>query len=284
MRPPEFTDDALLAAWRAGALPLRFVAMVSSRALWPSVTQGTRLVMTRAAPWPGAVACVASGARVAWRRVVAVRGGEALLRAEVAPFDDGWWGDLLGCAEAPSGPWNALAARAPAMSTGVAWAGAMAWARARGAAAHMREGEAAFTTRLLGADDAAARSAMLARAYGGRLTGAAPAAVVGLFAPERTLVGEYHLLTDGDRGLSSAMVVEPAWRGRGGGVVLARVVLAAARSFGLRTVGCAIAARNTPSVRAHLRAGYRDTGRWRRWPEDPLLAAERQWREFEAVL
>jgi len=273
-------DGAVLAAWRAGTLPTRFTATVSSHALWPAVASGARVTLARGAPWLGAVACVASGGRLAWRRVIDVREGAALLRAEVAPFDDGWWRDLIGCARV-EGAYAALGAAAPSVVTEVAWRAALAWSKARGRAGKGR-GSAPWVTRALSAADEGAREAMLDRAYGGRPHGAAPATAVGLFTPGGALVGEYHLLLDGERGLSSGMVVEPAWRGRGGGAALARGVLTAARTLGLRRVGCAIAARNGPSVGAHLRAGYADTGRWRTWPDDPLLAAERQWREFEA--
>jgi RimJ/RimL family protein N-acetyltransferase len=283
MDAPALSEDALLTAWRAGTLPPRFVATVGSRALWPAVAPGERLTLARVAPWPGAFAAVVSGARVAWRRVIAVRRGAALLRAEVAPFDDGWWHGLLGCADSPAAPWSALAARAPALATRAAWTGAVAWAEARRVLSRPRRG-VAFSARILGPGDDAARAAMLLRARGGSAGGGAAALTVGLFADERSLVGEYQLYRDGPRGLSAGMVIEPSWRGRGGGATLARGLLTAARAVGLTAVTCAIAARNLPSVRAHLRAGYRDAGRWRRWPDDPLLAAERQWREFEATL
>lgn len=278
--PSALDDGAVLAGWRAGTLPERFTATVRSHALWPAVASGARVTVTRGAPWVGAVACLASGERLAWRRVIEVRGGAARLRAEVAPFDDGWWRDLIGCARA-EGTYAALGGAAPSVVTAVAWRAALAWSKARGLAGKGR-GSVPWVTRVLSAADEGAREAMLLRAYGGRPHGAAPATAVGLFAPGGALVGEYHLLVEAERGLSSGMVVEPAWRGRGGGVALARGVLAAARAMGLRRVGCAIAARNGPSIGAHRRAGYADTGRWRTWPDDPLLAAERQWREFEA--
>jgi GNAT superfamily N-acetyltransferase len=271
-------DAALLQAWRAGALPPRFTAVVRSHALWPTLASGATVTLERRPPWVGAIACVASGERLAWRRVIAVEDGAARLRAEVAPFDDGCWRELVGCADAP-GVYGRLSALAPSVATALAWEAALRASRRRGRG--VRE-SVRWVTRVLDAGDARARAAMLTRAYGGRPHGAAPATAVGLFAPDGTLVGEYHLLTDGDRGLSSGMVVEPAWRGRGGGVALARGVVSAARAMGLRGVGCAIAARNGPSVGAHERAGYVSTGRWRRWPDDPMLAAERQWLEFEA--
>jgi len=278
--PSALDDGAVLAAWRAGTLPERFTATVRSHALWPAVASGARVTVTRGTPWVGAVACVASGGRLAWRRVIDVRDGAALLRAEVAPFDDGWWRELIGCARA-EGAYAALSAAAPSVVTEAAWRAALAWSKAPRLAGR-RRASVPWVTRTLSPADEGARDAMLDRAYGGRPHGAAPATVVGLFAPGGALVGEYHLLVEGERGLSSGMVVEPAWRARGGGVALARGVLAAARALGLKRVGCAIAARNGPSIGAHLRAGYADAGRWRTWPDDPLLAAERQWREFEA--
>lgn len=281
---PTLTDAEVLAAAHDASLPARFEVAVTSRALWPTVAPGARLVVERAAPWPGAVACVVSGRRLAWRRVVAVRGGEALLRAEVAPFDDGWFGELVGCAAAP-GALGAVAARAPAAYAAAAWWSAVALAHLRGAAAAVRaRRDVRWATRALGPDDEPARRALLARVHGGDPSrfGPAPGAVVGLFAPGGALAGEYHLRVEGTLGRSSAMVVEPAWRGRGGGAALARGLVEEARRRGLGAVRCAIAARNLASVRAHRGAGFSTDGRWVRWPDDPLLAAERQWLEFEA--
>ena len=274
MSDPRFSDPEVLR--QAPSLPDRFRTPVSSRVLRPLIAPGTELSLVRRPAKKGDLVCLAGAARLVWRRVLAVRGDECLLRAEVAPFDDGWHRGILGVVEGdPAFPkWN------PALWCETLWALASLRSRARGILA--KHDPAPFSTCLLAPADAG-DFADLMRRCGGYLPEALPEIALGLFTPEGVLVGVTCAAPESD-GWSPwiPLAVDPEWRGRGGGARLLRDLIAEARRRGLEKISCYPPARHRDSRRACLAAGFRWTGRWWRGGKDPFEAAERQLLEVEA--
>src|SRR4051812_21085080 len=97
------TDDApllnaadVIAAWRANALPQQWRFIVADGSLRPLAAFGTQLALIRGVPAVGEVGCVVAGDQVRFRRVLARDRDACLLRAEVAPFADGWSTAVVG--------------------------------------------------------------------------------------------------------------------------------------------------------------------------------------------
>lgn len=211
------------------------------------------------------------------RRVLALRPGEILVRADCAPFADGWvsTGLVLRCLE-PRDFAGMLATFAPRLWTGARWRLALVRSRVKGILHRSRRDP--FTTRRLTGADAEAFAALQARC-GAFLPAAMPVAAVtlGLFVPGGLLAGAVCALPEG-KGWSPwiRLAVDPAHRGRGGAETLLKALVAEAKRLGIRRVTSHPPVLNIASIRSGQAAGFRLTGRWWRSDTDPFAAAERQ--------
>lgn len=289
---PLLTDSQVLSASREDTLPSQWRMRVGHTVMHPTLRAGTEIVVVRRRATRGRIACLSTGSRVTFRRVLAVDGQRVFVRGDVAPFADGWFANVIGCVDEPASPFL-IARIAPVLWTSSAWhlARGVALARAMGVGARPVAAETAgLSTRTLCATDGDALIALLVESHGGpperysREINLA-ASTVGLFSPNAQLIGRCAVTKgEGDVAESEALVVHPLWRRCGGGALIMRAIVELARGNGARVVRATVAARNLPSRRTLLRAGFRETGRWVRAGDDPLLAAERQLLETEVVL
>jgi RimJ/RimL family protein N-acetyltransferase len=287
MAEAELLSDAeVFERYADGTLPARW-RMVGSRTSGVLMTEGEELFVERARAAEklarGAVVCVATGGRLAWRRVLAVRRDRAVLRADAAPFAEEWTGGVVG--RLRPRPLDRLAALAPAGWTDLGWAASMAAARAFAVLRHLgartAEGQA-FTARPLGPSDWPRVRAFWQEACGAPLhVSAQPNQhVVGLFLPDGALAGVNIQLVTGDVSYSAFTLVDRRVRGQGGGKKMVEIALGEARRLGVALVYVHIHARNFPSIAAYEACGFH-FARWWTDESDPLLSAERQWRVYE---
>lgn len=278
-----------------GAAPTRFVSLDGTAVSEPTVhrvravnagilTFGEEdLVLEPVAPTVGAAVCVRSGGRLAYRRVLAVDGTVLRLRGDVAPFEDRWDGEIVGCVRPRLV--DKLATTSPELFTRSNWLGALLLARALSARKRLvtrkREG---LRTRVLDASEWPTVRSFWREACGDELhVEAQPHQhVVGLFDGERLVGANIHLVF-GTSSYSAYTLVERDYRGSGGGIAMIERAMANARTLGLESVYVHINARNFPSIRAYRRAGFEPRGWWSD-ASDPMAAAERQWRVFEMDL
>jgi GNAT superfamily N-acetyltransferase len=215
--------------------------------------------------------------------VLDTRGDRALVRADVAPFADGWLGDLVGRVRPRAA--DRLAALAPWRWTELGWAascaGAHAFAAYRRLGAQRRE-VPAFSARPLSLQDWPRVRAFWLHACGSPLPLRAQPSqhVVGLFVPGGALAGVNIQIVLGDVSYAAYTLVDRLFRGLGGGRRMIDVALGVARSLGVALVYVHIPARNLPSIAAYEASGFH-FARWWSEDSDPLLAAERQWRVYE---
>lgn len=273
--------EDVVAARERGGLPARFVVPAPAAGIH---TLGQPLVIVQAPPRPGDVACLVSGERLAFRRVLAVHGTLLRLRCDIGPFEDRWDAPIVGCAV--SRPIDRLAALDPERFTELGWRAAMA--AARYAAAQQRflrtRGGPRLTVASLEDSDWPRVRAFWAATTDQTL---APFAAgyqhaVGLF-DRRTLVGVNIHLQVGNASYSAFTLVDRRYRGVGGGRKMIERAVEDARLRGLSLVYVHIHARNLPSIAAYSAVGFRAV-RWWADDADPLLSAERQWRVFEIGL
>jgi GNAT superfamily N-acetyltransferase len=257
-----FLDGAeLIAGVRAGALPLRFSTTVTGGALRPFVAAGSRVTIRRdPAPPVGALVVLADGDCLAFRRVIDRRGGRSLVRADVAPFADGWFGGIVGEVELGS-PLARIAARFPRAVGELGWRGA-AWSARLRALARPRHLPGSFSVTRDSDEGNSLRFSLVSDG--------------GVRCGETTLT-----MRDG-AGVSHDTRIATPFRGRGGASWLLAAALREARARSLSRVVAWVHARNLPSLAAYRRAGFRPVGWWRSG-EDPLLAAERQLVELVAL-
>jgi len=248
------------------------------------LTWGTEdLIIDPDPPEPGRAVCIESGGRLAFRRVLAVRGRSLRLRGDVAPFEDRWDGDIVGCVRPRV--IDRVAALDPGAFTRSNWAVAVAAAHAM---AFRRRFAArppvAFTSRLL--DDAEWEDvrAFWRRACGQELPVQAQPRqqVIGLFDGS-ALVGANIHLTFGATSYSAFTLVDRRYRGSGGGGKMIEHAVAVARARKIESIYVHIKSRNLPSIGAYRRVGFRSQGWWSD-ASDPLAAAEQQWLVFEIDL
>lgn len=242
----------------------------------------------------GDVACVRSGSRITWRRVLQVRGEEAFVRADLAPFADGWLrasgpGALL-VGRAQPRLHDLLARVASTRFVQANWLAALGLARLKAArrrlaAARKPARQIPFRTKLLAPSEWPSVQSFWLRASGRSLPLAAPrgAYVVGLFAEYTRLVGVNVQLVTGDEAYSAYTLIERAYRGGGGSRLLLDEAIRIAEALDIARVHVHIHARNVPSLAAYERAGFRFSHWWAD-EADPMLSAERQWRVFERML
>ena len=280
------TEQDVLAQAEAGVLPAACRVQLSSRTLAPLFRPGREILLARRPPKRGDLVCLAGAKRLVWRRVLEVRGEEVRLRAEVAPFEDGWHRGILACVET-CGLLSRLAALAPGLWTAALWQVALAVSRLKGLAANLTAGTLpdGLETRLLAPGDAPAFAALQEKARG-FMPPALPegSITLGLFQGP-VLIGAICATPEG-AGWSPWMVlvIDPAYRGRGCGRRLLEAFLAESKRRGIRRVICLPPARHRASRGMVFGAGFRWTGLWWRGGADPFEAAERQLLEAEAVL
>ena len=251
------------------------------------VSPGEILEVERAPPRPGDAVCLLSGRRLGWRRVLDTRDDRALVRADVAPFADGWLGDVVG--RVRPRPIDRLAALAPARWTELGWAascaGAHAFAAYRRAVVRAGKREVpAFYAQPLAPSDWPRVRAFWLYACGTPLPLRAQPSqhVVGLFVPGGALAGVNIQIVLGDVSYAAYTLVDRRYRGLRGGRKMIDVALSVARELGVELVYVHIHARNLPSIAAYEASGFR-FARWWSEESDPLLAADRQWRVYERV-
>jgi GNAT superfamily N-acetyltransferase len=250
------------------------------------VVPGEMLDVERGMPSPGSAVCVGSGSRLAWRRVLAVRDGQALLRADVAPFADGWFEDIVGCVRPRL--LDHVATLAPARLSELGWGVSMVGAHAFATYKRMRlrhPGASKFTARPLSIGDWPRVRSFWLRACGKplQLTAQPSQHVVGLFSPAGALAGVNIQIVLGDVSYAAYTLVDRRCRGLGGGRKMIEAALGVARELGVKLVYVHIHARNVPSIAAYEASGFH-FARWWTEESDPLLAAERQWRVYERTL
>jgi GNAT superfamily N-acetyltransferase len=274
--------EEVLDRYRRRALPAVW-RMIPPDPCGVRVSSGETFEVERDGARPGDAICLVSGKRLAWRRALAVRHGEALVRADVAPFVDGWFGDIVG--RVRPRPVDRLAAIAPARWVELGWAAAHAGAR--GLALYRRLRSRAtdvpvFSARPLGDQDYPRVRAFWLEACGAPLPlHPQPSQhVVGLFLPTGALAGVNIQLVLGDSSYSAFTLVDRRYRGLGGGRQMIDVALNVTRKLGVKLVYVHIHALNLPSIAAYEAVGFR-FARWWTEDSDPLLAAERQWCVFE---
>jgi GNAT superfamily N-acetyltransferase len=249
------------------------------------VSRGEIFEVERDGARPGDAICLVSGKRLAWRRALAVRDGEALVRADVAPFADGWFGYVVG--RLRPRPVDRLAAIAPARWAELGWVAAHAGARAFAVYRRLlsrAQDVPTFSARSLADADWPRVRAFWLEACGDPLPlHPQPSQhVVGLFLPTGALAGVNIQLVLGDTSYSAFTLVDRRYRGLGGGRQMIEVALRVTRELGVKLVYVHIHALNLPSIAAYEAVGFR-FARWWTEDSDPLLAAERQWCVFERV-
>ncbi len=286
----DLLSDADVCARHAdGTLPARW-RMLGARTSGVLMAEGEELFVERGrarggrgALARGAVVCVATGGRLTWRRVLAVRKDRVVLRADAAPFAEDWTGPVVGRLRPRA--LDRLAAVAPARWTDLGWAASMAAARAFAVLRHLGERTTdgpAFSARPLGLLDWPRVRAFWQEACGAPLhVNAQPNQhVVGLFLPTGALAGVNIQLVTGDVSYSAFTLVDRRFRGQGGGRKMVEIALGEARRLGVGLVYVHIHARNFPSIAAYEACGFH-FARWWSDESDPLLSAERQWRVYE---
>ena len=243
---------------------------------------------------PGDVACVRSGSRITWRRVLEVHESEAFVRADVAPFADGWIrttgpGALL-VGKVTRRPHDLLAHVNSTRFVHGNWLAALGLARLKAArrrlSGHKKPAlRVPFRTKLLAPSEWPSVQAFWLRASGRSLPLGAPrgAYVVGLFADHTRLVGVNVQLVTGDEAYSAYTMIERGYRDAGGSRLLLDEAIRVAEALDIARVYVHIHARNVPSLAAYHRAGFRFSHWWAD-DADPMLSAERQWRVFERML
>lgn len=261
----------------------RIVSRVRPGACGIHTREGEELVVEARRPVVGSAICVASGTRLAFRRVVAREGDTLVLRGDVAPFVDRWDGPVVGCVR--NRPIDRLVALAPARITAASWHAAYALAHA--AAAKRRATTASpvpFATRELSLDEWPKVRAFWREACGDTLPVEAQPNqhAIGLFYAGALVGANIHLVL-GRSSYSAYTLVDRRYRGLGGGIAMIEHATGLARRLGLDGIYVHVNARNFPSLRAYRRAGFVRKGYWSD-ASDPLAAAERQWLVLETDL
>ncbi len=274
-------DDQVIARAQDGTLPARWSMVVADAGI---LTLGAEeLEITQGEPRVGRAVALASGGRVAFRRVLDVGAHGLRLRADVAPFEDHWQGDILGVVEPRA--IDVVAAVNPVQFTTLSWYTAVATAHLRSVRKRLdRRAEIPFTTRELSAEDWPRVRAFWNESCGRELPVQAHANqhVVGLFDGVR-LVGVNIHLAFGNTAYSAFTLVDRRYRGRGGGRKMIEHGVAISRARKFESIYVNINIRNLPSIAAYRAVGFKET-RWWADDADPLASAERQQMVFELDL
>lgn len=248
------------------------------------LTWGTEeIVIVRAPPEKGRAVAILSGGRLAFRRVLEVSADGLRLRADVAPFEDFWGGDVVGCVRPRV--IDRIAAIDTERFTIGNWHAAVAYAHALAVRRRLSpRRQVAFTTRTLADAEWPSVREFWKRACGDELHVEAQLGqhVIGLF-DQGELVGANIHLVFGSTSYSAYTLVDRRYRGSGGGSKMIAHAVRVAREQKLESVYVHIKSRNLPSIRAYERVGFEQKGWWSD-AADPLASAERQWRVLELIL
>lgn len=235
-------------------------------------------------PEVGRAIALMSGGRMAFRRVLGVNGKHLRLRADVAPFEDEWDGEIVGCVRTRLV--DRVAAIDPVRWTQANWIGALAIAHGMSVKRRFKKkvDSPNLTTQLLEQSDWPGVRKFWKEACGNTLHVQAHSNqhVIGLFDQGRLVGANIHLVF-GKVSYSAFTLVDRRYRGTGGGVKMVRHSLRVAREQGLESVYVHINVRNLPSIRAYKRAGFVEQGWWAD-AADPMESAERQWKVLEIDL
>ena len=234
-------------------------------------------------PRVGSALCVLSGGRRYFRRVLAVRGEQLRLRADVAPFAEEWSGEVVGVVRPRL--IDRIAAIDPGRWTRANWHAAVGMAYALAARRRLEpRRHVALTSRSLEASDWPNVRRFWKEACGNILhVEAQPHQhVIGLYDGDQLVGANIHLVI-GKASYSAFTLVDRRYRGTGGGIKMLEHALRVARDLGCETIYVHINARNLPSIRAYRRVGFQRRGGWSD-ASDPLASAERQWLVFEIDL
>ncbi len=287
----ELTPQEVIERFSSGTLPERWSFRLQ-QPLRPLYRSGQRVPVVRGLRRVGALVGVVHCGRLTWRRALALSEQGVLLRADVSPFADGWFSDVVGSIEPAAWP-EVLAERLPRAWARFWWLAAWLRSRALGLSARARRPRRdplPYRARRLSPADRDGYLGLVLREYGSRGVLArqdefppATAIGLGLFLGD-VLVGVAWLRQVQDVGVISSLLVDSRYRGAGGGTMLYRAALAAAHAAGMRRAQAAVSVRNLPSLRAAESAGLRRTGRWLSDPVDRLRASELQQQILEAEL
>lgn len=266
--------ESVIRAMPRVTLPASRKLVVSDAAI-VLMREAEELVIDEDAPAKGRAVCIRSGSRFAFRRVLEVAGLRLRLRGDIAPFEDVWTGDVVGCV-VPR-PIDRVAALWPEAWTAMGWQAAVATARAMQLKRKLtRPAAVALRTQVLVDTDWPDVRAFWKRACGHELPlDAQPQQhVIGLF-DGRVLVGANIYLAFGSSAFSAFTLVDRRYRGIGGGRRMLLHAIDETTQRGFDSMHVHINVRNLPSIAAYERVGFRRRGWWRD-EHDPLAAAERQ--------
>ncbi len=292
---PTLTEAELLDAYARGACPRRVRIRPSSRVLRLLALPHHSLEIVAEAPGVGDLVVFPGRSKLAWRRVLEVRGDELRVRSEVAPRDDGWVDARRAIGRARTVPSiGALAAIAPSAWTRGLYAMAVLLAHARTHAARIRRrrgGLDDYGLRVLTEGDRAlyARFHELRSDADGVTRELPPACLapiaVGLFSSRGELIGTVLMAWPSPADCYfHALFVAPSARGRGGAARLKAFAIRTAKECGARRAYSYVHARNAPCIAANVRAGMHLTGAWLTEGDDPMSAMTHQLVEMAVEL
>lgn len=267
------------ASHAGGLLPMR--VRVSDAGIF--TFQDEELTIEDVPPTVGAAVCVRSGSRLAFRRVLGIAGGTLRLRADLAPFEDRWEGDVVGCVKPR--PIDRIAALNPERFTRLSWETSMAASEAKAAYRSLYPRRRVdFRTEELKASDWPRVRAFWLRACGRELPVQAHPQqhVIGLFFGAELVGANIHLVL-GSQSYSAFTLVDRRFRGTGGGSKMILRAVQVCRRQGLQSIYVHIDVRNFPSIAAYERNGFEKKGWWSD-ESDPLASAERRWKVLELDL
>lgn len=287
----ELTVQEIIERSAAGTLPERWRIRLQ-QPLRPLYRQGQPVPVQRGLRRIGALVWVAHSGRLRCRRALARSDHGVLLRADISPFADGWFPEIVGSIE-PTGLLALLTERIPVGWTRFCWIAARLRSRILGllqGARRPRRSPPRWGVRRLTPADRDGYLGLMVREHGSRgvLTHQAefpPPGAIGLgLLVDDVLLGVAWLRWRQDVGVISALLVDSRYRGGGGGTRLYRAALTEARAEGMRRVQAAVSVRNLPGLRVAERVGLRRTGRWVSDPADRLRASDLQQQILEVDL
>jgi GNAT superfamily N-acetyltransferase len=238
-----------------------------------------------AAARTGDLVCFPGRSKLAWRRVLGVKGTKLRVRPDVAPREDGWVDSstALGRMRLRVSV-DALAHVAPSAWTHALYSLATLALEVKALTAQLRLRRSdqvveSHAMRVLGEQDRELYARFhAARSEADGVARALPAScgypvAVGICGVPGELIGTQLMeWPSPDDCYLHTFFVAPSARGKGVGAGLKAFAIATAKAHGARRARCFVHARNMPSIAANVRAGMRVTGEWLTDPHDPLSA------------
>lgn len=271
--------DSSQASHRHGVLPM--VVRVSDAGIF--TFRDEELTIEDVPATVGAAVCVRSGSRLAFRRVLGIDGKVLRLRADLAPFEDRWDSDIVGCVRPR--PIDRVAAIDAERFTRINWQTSIAASQLKAAYRGLYpKRRVDFRTEELKASDWPRVRAFWFRACGRELPVQAHPQqhVIGLFFGAELVGANIHLAV-GSTSYSAFTLVDRRFRGTGGGTKMIQRAVQVCRRQGLQSIYVHIDVRNFPSIAAYERSGFEKKGWWSD-ESDPLASAERRWNVLELDL